>query len=470
MRGHRLRSQVRQFANLSLPDLVVLFSQWIDFSALSERDPRRRLFPFQMTFWLFLSQVLAPRMSCAEAVKKAAVTSLCSGGKVPSLNTSGYCQARKRLPAQIVEAIRKQVQAALTKATKRVWLWHGHRVKVVDATHAKTDDTPANRRCFRYVPRVRAGCGFPTLKMLAFFSLENGGLLDYIVSHNRRSEQSLFRSIWKRALEAGDVLLGVRFYCNFASFAKLSALGIHLVIRQNATLSASLRRKKRLGKRDWLCEWERCRMRCAGMSRAQWNALPKTITVRQVETIVEIPGMRTRKVMILTTLLDRKMYPATDFGELYRRRWEIELCFRNIKSAMGMEHIACKTPDMVRKQIAMHFIAYNLIRLLIAQAAVQHKKKLERISFKGAVDAVRQWAPLIAVQNTCKKVDLLYRTLLNCIASCTVPERPGRREPRAVKRKESGYEALTRNRHVFKETSARERKLIQRTRKMARLT
>lgn len=460
MRTHGVfHANVRRIAALALCDLVALFGRWIDFSELPDRrEARRRIFPLERTFWLFLAQILSPGMSCAEAVKKVIAETSARGGKTPSPNTAAYCKARKRLPDRILGAIQEQVKAALVQRTRPSWRWHGHPVKIVDATQISMEDTPANRRAYRY-PKpdlTRPGCGFPALKMLAFFSLATGGLLHYLEAPNRRSEQSLFRALWKRALEAGDVVLGDRFFCNFASFAKLQARSIHLVVRQNATLSASLRPIRRLGKRDHLCQWHRCRVRAVGFSRAAWNHLPKTLWVRQIEVVVEEPGMRTSKILILTTLLDPRKYPSREFAELYRRRWAIELHFRTIKKTMGMGFLPCRTPAMVRKQLALSVLAYNLVRLLMAEASAAHGVPLDRLSFKAAFDAARHWSPLMARQTRKSKRLRLYKDLLACIAAIPIPKRPGRREPRAVKHRPKAYEFLSKPRHLFREKTKRQ--------------
>ena len=166
-------------------------------------------------------------------------------------------------------------------------------------------------------------------------------------------------------------------------------------------------------------------MRAAGFSRAAWNALPKTIVVRQVEYIIETPGMRTQRVIVL----NHRIYRPADLSELYRRRWNIELDFRNIKVAMGMAHIACKSPAMVRKQLAFHTIAYNLIRLLMIDAVAAHNKPIERLSFKGTVDSARHFVPVIAMPGSER-------------AARYVPHRPGRREPRATKNRHMGVSVL----------------------------
>lgn len=164
-----------------------------------------------------------------------------------------------------------------------------------------------------------------------------------------------------------------------------------------------------------------------------------------------VPGYRTKSVTFITTLLDPKLYPAAELAELYARRWRIELWFRDIKTSMGMETLRCLSPKMVHKELEMFFIAYNLIRCLMLDAAQIHHVEIQRLSFKGIVDSVRQFSAAIAQARSGKKKNRLIARLLELIAKDQVPERPGRREPRAVKRRPRPFQKLNRPRHQMKE-------------------
>ena len=166
-------------------------------------------------------------------------------------------------------------------------------------------------------------------------------------------------------------------------------------------------------------------------------------------------GFRPGSVTLATTLLDARAYPAREVAELYVRRWRIELWFRDLKTSMGMEVLRCQTPAMLHKELEMFFIAYNLIRCLMGQAARCNHVEVQRLSFKGTVDAVRQFSVAIAQARSKKKQKQLIARLLEVIASDTVPERPGRREPRAVKRRPKPYQLLNRPRHLMKELQHR---------------
>jgi hypothetical protein len=179
--------------------------------------------------------------------------------------------------------------------------------------------------------------------------------------------------------------------------------------------------------------------------------------VRVVRFILEVPGFRAQSVTLVTTLLDPQAYPAEELARLYARRWQIELWFRHIKTSMGMEVLRCKSPKMLHKELEMFFIAYNLIRCLMAEASAIYEVPMERLSFKGTVDSVRQFSVAIAQARSKKKERQLVGELLRVIACDQLPERPGRREPRAVKRRPKPYPLLNKPRHQFKDIAHRNR-------------
>jgi hypothetical protein len=185
--------------------------------------------------------------------------------------------------------------------------------------------------------------------------------------------------------------------------------------------------------------------------------VPEELTVRVLRVKLDIPGFRTQTVTLVTTLSDAEAYPAQELAALYLRRWRIELWWRHLKTSMGMEVLRCKTPAMLHKELEMYLTCYNLIRCLMAEAAALHGQPLEQLSFKGSVDAVRQYSPLIAQASSGKKQRRLIKDLLRVLALDLVPDRPGRREPRAVKRRPKPYPLLTKPRKSYREISHRSR-------------
>ena len=197
-------------------------------------------------------------------------------------------------------------------------------------------------------------------------------------------------------------------------------------------------------------------MRPKWLNCEDWQAIPDRITVREITVNVDIPGFRTERIIVVTTLLDLITYTADDFADLYLRRWRAELYLRDIKTTMGMDVLKCKTPEMVNKELWMHIVAYNLVRALMQEAAKTHNVSFYRISFKGTVSTVRTWANALTLPYLGKtKRRLLYGLMLFYIAKDPIPDRPNRIEPRAKKRRPKNYQLLNKPRQTFKEIKHR---------------
>ncbi len=233
--------------------------------------------------------------------------------------------------------------------------------------------------------------------------------------------------------------------------AVLQRLGVASLFRLHQRRPADLRQGQRLGKNDRLFTWTKPAQKPRWLPQSWWKKIPAQFTVRVLRFKRCNPGYRPASVTLLTTLLDPQKYPAQDLAQRYARRWKIELWFRDIKTSMGMEVLHCKSPRMLHKELEMFFIAYNLIRCLIVEAGACHDVALDRRSFKGTVDAVRQFSLAIAQARSKKKQQQLIVALLAVIARDEVPERPGRLKPRAVKRRPKPYQLLNRPRHAMQE-------------------
>jgi len=402
-----------------------------------------------------LTQVLSADGSCAEAVRRFLAWLAYTEGKEASPNSAAYCKARARLPMASIQALRQDVTARLQQSCRTRGPWRGRPVTVVDGTGLSMPDTTENQRQYPQSKAAKPGCGFPEMRLVALFSLATGAVLDYAISSRKTDERTLFRRLWER-LEPGDVVLADRGFCSFADYYFLAQRGVDSVMRLHPRRRAGLRTLKRLGPGDTLVQWDRTHCVPKWLTRQQWQALPATLHVRHIHFTVSIPGFRTRSITVATTLLDPKRYRTRDFAELYRRRWKAELYLRDIKSALGMDILRCKTPAMIHKELAMYVIAYNLIRATMLQAAQRADQDPERISFKGTVQALRQWAPLIALA-TPERQDPILHAMLHAIARDPLPQRPNRTEPRARKRRPKNYQLLNKPRHQFKEGQHRNR-------------
>jgi hypothetical protein len=444
------RSQVERVCHHSLAHMELLIQPRLPPGLLAQAEAgansRDRVYSVRRTFFGFLYQVLKPDCSCREVVRQIqALFALQDQGSVDG-GTSAYCQARQRLPLDILPRLRMSLASAGEKTTA---LWLGLRPKVVDATTLGLPDTPENQRAYPQSSAQKPGCGFPLLKLVGVFSLNTGMLLDYAKGNKHDHDLRL----WWRLLtqfKAGDLMLADRGFCSYVVMALLLGRATHCVFRLHQSRPADLRKGRRLGKNDRLLIWPKPNQKPRWLPKSWWHKLPAQLTARIVRRNLYQPGYRTTSVTLVTTLLDPRRYPAQDLAELYARRWQIELWFRNIKTSMGMEVLRCKTPQMAHKELEMFLIGHNFIRSLMLEASAINHVALEQMSFKGAVDAVRQFSLAIAQARSKKKQQQLQNELLEVMARDQVPIRPGRSEPRAIKRRPKTYARLSRPRRLMK--------------------
>lgn len=407
-------------------------------------------FPPERTFWLFLGQVLSADGSCREAVRKFLAWRALEGKRPASPKTGAYCNARQRLSGEALAHTHRDVAQGLQALEGNEAYWCGRAVKVMDGSAVSMPDTPDNQARYPQPKTQKPGCGFPVMRIVALFTLSGGLIVDIAKGALRVHERILACQLWDHLAEE-DVLLADRGFCSYGDYYLLGKRGVDCVMRNHQRRTVGLREIKGLGKDDRLVHWLKMKPCPKGWTKEDWAAVPDALVVRQLTVTVDVPGFRTQRIVLATTLLDPKQFPKTAFADLYRRRWMAELYLRDIKISMGMDILRCKTPDMVEKELHMHLIAYNLVRGLIIQAAYAQGLFPERLSFKGAADTVRQGAPLLAATTTVEQRNAMTHALLDAIARDPLPLRPNRTEPRAVKRRPKNYQRLTKPRRLFVE-------------------
>ena len=455
MKNGRLAAGARALAGKGVEEYAGVFGPWLDADALFAPPDRRRLFTPPRVFWLFLAQVLSADGSCREAVQKFLAWLAFSGGREASSNTCAYCSARQRLPVDRLRRAQGKVAGKVEASASLPWRWHGRPVKVVDGSGLSMPDTPENQKEYPQSKGRKKGCGFPEMRVVALFSLATGVLLQYSKGSRKVAERTLFRLLWG-ALEAGDVLLADRGFCSLADYHLLLQRGVDLVMRLHQRRAAGVRMVNKLGRGDTLVEWTKSKVRPRWLAPKRWAAIPSVVRVRHITFSVDIKGFRTSRITVATTLLDPRKFPASHFADLYRRRWAVELYFRDIKISLGMDILRCQTPEMIEKELIMHVIAYNLIRATMLQAAVAEGRDIARISFKGTCQAMREWAPVLAIVPDDERQGTLD-AMLKAIARAPLPFRPNRSEPRARKRRPKNYQLLNKPRREFKEYPHRSR-------------
>lgn len=453
--------RVERIRQATLSQLEQFFGPFFPPQLLSQADEgpnsRERIFTVRRTFWGFLFQVLTPHTSCREVTLQLRALFGLHGDREVRTASSAYCLARKRLPVErMEEALLRSAQKAdqLSSCNGRL---AGRPVKVVDATSVQLPDTAENQRRYPQPRGQKPGCGFPVMKMAALFSLASGAIVAVARESLHWHDVRLFRRLWS-ALRKGDIVLGDRAFADYVSLAQLPDQGVDLVCRLHQARKVDFRRcERRLGNRDAIFRWMKPPNRPGYLTRSQFARIPSSIAVRVLRTKIERPGFRTQTIMLVTTLLDAGIYPAKELGALYLRRWRLELCFRDLKTTMGMEQLRCQSPAMVDKESLAFLIAHNLIRCVMADAGGVHGVELERISFKGSVDAVRRFSEALAQARNRKQRRRLEDQLLAVLAHDLVPDRPGRREPRAIKRRPKPFPLLTCHRRQYKEIPHRNR-------------
>jgi len=418
-----------------------------------------RIFSPLVTLWAFLGQVLSADHSCRAAVARLIAHRLARGQRPCSAQTGAYCQARQRLPESFFADVACSVGRALDDQAERRWLWQGRRVYLFDGTTVTMPDTPANQAAYPQVYNQKPGLGFPIARLGALTSLSCGAVVNLgfcQYAGKGQGEVSLLRRLWD-VLRPGDVLLADRLAANWATIVLLRERGVELVSRLNkAHRKADFRRGRRLGAEDHIVRWAKPTS-IRSLDREAYEALPESITVRETRIWVPQPGFRTRSVVVVTTLLDPQQATKEDLAALYRARWNAELDLRSIKSAMQMRELRCKTPELVRKEVWAHILAYDLIRTVMAQAAARHDVLPRSISFTGAMQTLEAFQPLLefgAARDAADRL-CLYHDLLDAIASHRVADRPDRYEPRVKKRRRNHYGWLTEPRAEIKRKMAK---------------
>ena len=436
IKNHAANSDSYAFFNLrTAPELLNQIE-----SLLPEH--RERLFPPTETLSMFLAQAMNADRSCQNVVNETAFKRVAGGLPTHSTHTGAYCRARKRLPLEMVSTLTRHTGRMMHKQAPEAWRWRGRAIKLVDGTTVPMPDTPANQAAYPQPRSQQPGLGFPLCRLVGILCLASGALLDAAIGtyHGKGSdEQSLLRTLLG-TLETNDILLGDAYYATYFLFCQLQELGVDAVFEQQGARrrSTDFRRGQRLGQRDHLIELQKPKKKPDWMTQEHYDQAPETVKVRELHT-----GGKT----LVTTLLCPKQAAKAELKSLYRDRWHVELDLRNIKTTLGMEMLSCKTPEMAKKEIWVYLLAYNLIRLLMAQAGLLSGQHPRTLSFKHTLQLWIAWER--------RGIDTGdYETLSALCALITqkkVGNRPGRIEPRAIKRRPKPYPLMTKSRPLARD-------------------
>lgn len=427
----RIRRQASQcdsytfFNALTAPD-------WFDQVELLIPDHRERLFPPTETLSMFLKQALNTDRSCQQAVDEAAIKRLTQSLPQCSTYTGAYCRARQRLPLSMVRSLVQYTGQQTSARAPSAWHWRGRPVRLVDGTTVPLPDTVANQKSYPQPRSQKPGLGFPLCRLLGMMCLGSGVVLNAAIGPYRGKggdEQHLLRSILE-SLAPGDVLLGDAYFATYFLLCALRERGVDGVFEQQGARrrSTDFRLGQRLGERDHLVVLTKPKRKPHWLSQRDYDQAPDELTVRELATGGKV---------LVTTLLCAKDTPKSALKALYRERWQVELDLRHIKTTLGMETLSCKTPKMVEKEVWVYLLAYNLIRIMMAEAALFTEQRPRQLSFKHTVQLWIVWC-----RSGAGNRDEHFDQLLIFIAQQKAGHRPGRIEPRAVKRRNKPFPLL----------------------------
>jgi hypothetical protein len=468
--GCRTAEAVPRVRAYTLCQLENCFGQWLPEDlfpkATQKANSRDRQYTRWRTFWCSLWQNLNPEASCREVVRQLqALFSLENAAQI-SEEDGAYCRAKARLPlAQFPKALATTARFA-DQLVPVPGLLRARSLKVIDGSALTLlADTKGNRAAYPAVQCQPGQPTFPMMRFVVFFSLLSGAILAAAQGSLAVSELSLLAQLASHLVK-GDILMGDRGFGYYPVIAWLQhTQGVDFIGRTRRTIDGR-HRLKRMGRNDWLIQWKKGCKASPWMSPLQWQELPPTLTLRAVKGSLYQKGFRVRQVTVITTLLDPQQYPAHEILYAYLRRWRLEMCLDDLKTTLRLESLRSRTPEMAQKELYMRLIAHNLVRCTMAQAAAEHNVPLDRISFKGSLDAVRHFSHAMARTRSKKNRQRLWTDLLRILARDRVPDRPNRREPRAIKRKKNRYPRLVGPRCKFKDHMKRhDRRKLSRLRK-----
>lgn len=403
---------------------------------------RNRILDPAATCYLLILQILHRNTACSALRHITGIR----------FSASAYCQARQRLPLKVITSLVRHTAQRLGRCHHQEGLWKGHRVWMADGSGISMPDTPSLQKTFGYPGGQKPGCGFPVTSILVLMQMGTGLLMDLVIRPLRTHEASGVHRMHPQ-LNRGDVLVGDRGFCSYAHLGLLLNQGLHAVFRAHQTQRNHFQKKRgarhktklrgrqpprsrllcRLGFEDHQVVYAKPQARPKWIDPQAWSALPRTLRVRELRYAVHRRGFRTREITLVTTLLDSETYPKHDLARLYQQRWQVEVYLRDLKVTLGMSVLRGQSVDVVQKELWMFMMVYNLVRHVMMEAGRRQGVEPDRISF---IDALR-WLCF------CRAGQGLVPLVVN-------PDRPGRVEPRVLKRRPLNYPLMSRPRDALR--------------------
>jgi hypothetical protein len=399
------------------------------------------VFSTPVVLWAFLAQALqdGKHRSCSAAVENVIAYKQQRGQEVPSGDTGDYCRARAKLSLAALQQLVRQSAQQLENQADESWLWHGLHAKVIDGFTFTMPDTQENQEAFPQLESQPQGAGLPIARACVMLSLATAAVQDINIGRyegKETGESALLRGMLDN-LSRGDLALFDRYYCSFMMLAILQLHGAHACTRLHQCRPQDITQGKRLGDEDYLVTWTRPK-RPDWMDEATYEQIPPTLTLRMIRYQVVVPGSRVETITVVTTLTDPEQWSKEDIAELYGFRWNVELDIRQIKQTLSLDHFRCKSPHMVQRELWVTLLAYNLVRRLTATAAAIHGKQPRQLGFTQACQTIMANYLLVST-GACRDPQAFWESALERIAANEVGNRPGRIEPRALKRLRDRY-------------------------------
>jgi len=395
-----------------------------------------------VTLWAFLTQCLGDTKSCVAAVARVIVLCVSLSRPPCAASTGAYCKARAKLPVRFLQRLTYQVGQSLEEQAQQSWLWHGRRVQLVDGACLSAPDTPENQAVYPQ-PRSRpAGLGFPLIRLVVLLTFATAALVGAAYGPyqgKETGETALFRTLLEQ-IQAEDLVVADRYYCSYWQIALLRQRQADVAFRLHQRRHSDFRRGKRLGRYDHVVTWTKP-SRPEWMTEEMYASLPAELSLREVRVTVTTPGVRTRVLTVVTSLLNATTYSREAIADLYHQRWHVELDLRSIKQTLHMEVLSCKTPEMLEKEIWVHLLGYNLVRQALAQAAVERGVPPRQLSFAGGVQTLNAFRWLLQCSEE-EQWAFACQVLYVALGTHQVGDRPNRVEPRRLKRHRQKYSWL----------------------------
>jgi hypothetical protein len=434
-----------------LPFSKILSSESI-IEVTRDLEYRNRIYSPEFTLWTFLSQVLDDDQSLQAAVARVAAFFVAQGRSAPSINTSAYSQARTRFPKEVLEDLTRDSGKQLEKNVPSNWRWQDKPIKLIDGSTVSMPDTEENQLVYPQQSAQKPGVGFPIARILAIISYATGAVLDLAIgpfAGKGTGEHALLRQLLD-VFEEGDIAIGDKYFPSYYFMCLLKKMGVDGVFPLHFRRHNDFRKGKKLGKKDHIVFWEKSK-KPEWMDEETYKEFPEHLEIREVFVQNSQKGFRTKGRILITTFLEPKFASAQILSNLYDNRWSVEIDLRSIKDVMHMGVLRGKTPEMVRKEIWAHLLAYNLIRKIMAQAAVIYKKQPRQLSFKLTLQLLEAFRAMGIFQ---ENNQISYSQFLRAVVNKTIGNRPGRQEPRRIKRRPKPYPLLMKPRQLYRKKAA----------------